>query len=296
MEAHTTAVNSVHAAAALIEALTAVAHWAIANVWWLALLGAAAWAGWEYLQRRLAAKALSQRTCLELVPTPAFEPDSEQIWRQGMQLVRAAGSGPWWTARRARSVRVRLRADGIRPLTHRIEAPAGAHALLARTPYGPRVQVEEVPPVADKHRPHVVRAVLTLHGEPGSRLREVPLDPDPLQPLLDAVADLRAECGDLAEVCVDLSPAPRWHLAARRAQAMHRDRARARREAQRDARWLIRESDDGVAGVMGRLLDPAEWRGGPGARVGGGGPPPPPAGPGPHRGRWRRGRYGYEGC
>ncbi|MER7467894.1 ATP/GTP-binding protein [Streptomyces sp. NPDC097981] len=267
MEAHMTAAGSVHAAAAFIEALAAVAHWAMANVWWLALLGAAAWAGWEYLQRRLAAKALSQRTCLELVPTAAFEPHSEQIWRQGMQLVRAAGSGPWWTPRRARSVRVRLRADGVRALAHRIEAPASAHALLARTPYGPRVRVEEVPPVADKHRPHVVRAVLTLHGEPGSRLREVPLDPDPLQPLLDAVGDLRAECGDLAEVCVDLSPAPRWHLAVRRAQAMHRDRAQARREAQHDARWLTRASDDGFAAAVGRLLDPAEWRGRPRGRM-----------------------------
>ncbi|MFE5539147.1 ATP/GTP-binding protein [Streptomyces sp. NPDC056519] len=267
MEAHMTAAGSVHAAAALLEALTAMALWAVVNSWWLALLGMAAWAGWEYLQRRLAAEALSRRTHLELVPTSAFEADGEQIWRQGMQLVRAAGSGPWWTPRRARSVRVRLRADGVRAMAYRIEAPASAHALLARTPYGPRVEIEEVPPVADKHRPHVVRAVLTLHGEPGSRLREVPLDPDPLQPLLDAVGDLRAECGDLAEVCVDLSPAPRWHLALRRAQAMQRDRAQARREAQRDARWLTRESDDSFPAVVGRLLDPAEWRGRPQGRM-----------------------------
>ncbi|MFF3864023.1 ATP/GTP-binding protein [Streptomyces sp. NPDC002209] len=267
MEAHMTAAGIVHAAASLLEALGAVAHWAVANSWWLALLGAAAWAGWEYLQRRLAAEALSRRTHLELVPTAAFEADSEQIWRQGMQLVQAAGSGPWWTPRRARSVRVRLRADGVRALAYRIEAPASAHALLARTPYGPRVEVQEVAPVADKHRPHVVRAVLTLHGEPGSRLREVPLDPDPLQPLLDAVGDLRAEYGDLAEVCVDLSPAPRWHLAVRRAQAMQRDRAQARREAQRDARWLTRESDDSFPAVVGRLLDPSEWQGRPRRRM-----------------------------
>ncbi|MFF4331205.1 ATP/GTP-binding protein [Streptomyces sp. NPDC001591] len=263
MEPHLTAMAVLPVGAALWDGLAALTRWTLANSWWLALLTAAALIGWEHLQRRLSAEALSRRTYLQLEPTPAFEPDAEQIWRQGMQLVRAAGSGPWWTPRRARSVRVRLRADGKRPLVYRIEAPATAHPLLKQTPYGTRVEVKQTAPVADKHRAHVVRAVLILHGEPGSRLREVPLDPDPLQPLIDAVADLNAELGDVAEVCVDLSPAPRWHLAARRMQAMQRARDQARREAQREARWLTRESADSLPVTMGKLLDPSEWRGSP---------------------------------
>ncbi|MGW5342915.1 ATP/GTP-binding protein [Streptomyces sp. NPDC004050] len=267
MTSHLTGAGTLAFGSALPDALIAIADWIVAGSWWLALLAATGWSGWEYLQRRLAAEALSRRTCLELVPATGFDPDGEQIWRQGMQLVRASGSGPWWTPRRAQSVRVRLRADGVRALAYRIEAPASAHQLLARTPFGSRVEVKEVPPVADKHRPHMVRAVLTLRGEPGSRLRDVPLDPDPLQPLLDAVADLRAECGDLAEVCVDLSPASRWRLAVRRAQAMRRDREQARREAQRDARWLSRDSDSSFAAALGRLVDPAQWQGRPQGRM-----------------------------
>ncbi|MFF1560958.1 type IV secretory system conjugative DNA transfer family protein [Streptomyces sp. NPDC058279] len=248
-------------AADFVQAVTACAGWAWANAWWLALIGGALFAGWEVLQRRLTAEALARRTCLELVPTVLFEAEPEQIWRQGMQLVRAAGSGPWWTPRRARSLRVRLRADGTRPLTYRIEAPAGAYALLSTTPYGARVEVKEVPPVADKYREHVARAVFTLRGRPGSRLRDVPLDPDPLQPLIDAVAGLRAELGDIAEVCVDLSPAPRWHLAAYRWQTMQKARESARREARREARWLTQEPTGSVPLSLGRWLDPAEWRG-----------------------------------
>ncbi|MFB7176914.1 ATP/GTP-binding protein [Streptomyces sp. NPDC056257] len=245
----------------VIDALDTVAHWMLAHAWWLALPASALLLGWEVLQQRLAAKALAERTHVELVPSAQFDPSPEQIWRQGMQLIRAAGSGPWWIPRRARTVRLRLRADGTRPLTYRVEAPATAHALLAQTPYGARVQAKPGAAIADKHRDHVVRAVLTLHGAPGSRLRDVPLDPDPLQPLIDAVATLDAGLGDLAEVCVDLSPASRWHLAVRRAQSMRLAREKARREAQHEARWLTQESTVSLPVALGRLLDPAEWRG-----------------------------------
>ncbi|UQW99127.1 type IV secretory system conjugative DNA transfer family protein [Streptomyces sp. RerS4] len=263
MDSNVTVTGLLSWGAALWQSLFSVAGWTVANGWWLSLLGVAALAGWEQLQRRLAAEALSRRTYLELEPTAAFAPDPEQIWRQGMQLVRAAGSGPWWVPRRARSVRIRLRADGKRALVYRIEAPQTAHALLAQTPYGDRVHVKAVAPIADKRREHTVRAVLTLHGEPGSRLREVPLDPDPLQPLIDAVADLKAELGDLAEVCVDFSPASRWHLAVRRMQVLRGVRERVRREAEREARWMSRESTDSVPVALTKLLDPREWQGRP---------------------------------
>ncbi|MFE0916070.1 MULTISPECIES: ATP/GTP-binding protein [unclassified Streptomyces] len=261
MDAYVTAAGALGTTAGIIDTLGVLAGWGLANVWWLALPVCVLLAGWEALQQRLAALALAERTFVELVPTSEFDPSPEQIWRQGMQLVRAAGSGPWWVPRRARTVRMRLRADGTKPLAYRIEAPATAHALLAQTPYGARVQVKAAAAVADKRRDHVVRAVLTLHGAPGSRLRDVPLDPDPLQPLIDAVAGLDTELGELAEVCVDLSPASRWHLAVRRAQSMRLARENERREARREARWLTQESPDSLPGALGRLLDPTEWRG-----------------------------------
>ncbi|MFJ7209655.1 hypothetical protein ACIQWR_39755 [Streptomyces sp. NPDC098789] len=251
-----------------VDAVATATQWVVVNSWWLALVAASVWTGWEYLIRWGARRALAQRTRLELVPGPGFAPDREQIWRQGMQLVRAAGSGPWWTPRRARSVRVRLSADGVNPLSYRIEAPASAHALLAQTAFGSKVTVRQAPPSPMVHRPHVVRAVLSLHGDPGSRLRDVPLDPDPLQPFLDAVSDLRGELGDLAEVCVDFSPASRWGLAVRRTVAMRRDRERSRREAQRDARWLSRESDSGgFSSLLEGLQGPSQGRGAGGRMV-----------------------------
>ncbi|WP_406052212.1 type IV secretory system conjugative DNA transfer family protein [Streptomyces virginiae] len=263
MDAYVTTAGALGTAAGIIDTLGTLAGWGLANAWWSALVLGAFVIGWESLQRRLATRALAERTHLELVPSATFEPSPEQIWRQGMLLIRAAGSGPWWVPRRARTVRLRLRADGTRPLIYRIEAPAGAHAMLTTTPYGARVQATPVAPIADKHRAHVVRGILTLHGKPGSRLRNVPLEPDPLQPLIDAVADLRAELGDLAEVCVDLSPASRRHLAVRRAQGMRLAREEARREAQREARWLTQKSTDPFPVTVGKLLDPAQWRSAP---------------------------------
>ncbi|MFI8280741.1 ATP/GTP-binding protein [Streptomyces sp. NPDC085929] len=255
-----TAAGAFGAAGEALAALRGLAAWSYANLWWLALAAGLLLAGWEVVQQRLALRTLAERSCVELVPSAQFAPGDEEIWRQGMQVLRAAGSGPWWTPRRARTVRLRLRADGSRPLAYRIEAPASARALLALTPFGPRVQVSETAPVGDKMRTHVVRAVLTLHGKPGSRLREVPLDPDPLQPLVDAVAGIRSDLGDLAEACVDLSPAPRWHLAVRRLQILQQARTEARREAAREARWLGTESTTSLPNAIGRMLDPAEWR------------------------------------
>lgn len=256
----TLAADAFDMAGGVLAAVWAAGAWAYAHVWWLALVAGVLLAGWEAVQQRLAAKALAERTHVELVPTAQFAPGEEEIWRQGMQLIRAAGAGPWWTPRRACTLRLRLRADGSQPLTYRIEAPAGAHALLSRSPFGPRVTVTPAAPVADKKRTHVVRAVLTLHGKPGSGLREVPLEPDPLQPLVHAVAGIRAELGDLAEVCVDLSPAPRWHLALRRQQIVRQARARARREAAREARALGTESASSLPLALGRMLDPAQWQ------------------------------------
>ncbi|SNT33120.1 hypothetical protein [Actinacidiphila glaucinigra] len=236
--------------------------WVLANAWWLSLIAALVWVGWEITRRILSTMALKERTYVELVPGGQFETSEEEILRFGAQLIRAASAGKWWVPRDARTVRIRLRADGTRPLTYRVEAPASAAHMLQQTPYA-RVRSEPARPVADKTRQHTVRAVFSLHGTSASRLREVPLEPDPLQPLIDAVADLRADLGDLAEVCLDLSPASKWHLGSRRQQVVHASRQRARQEARREAQWMAQDAatlEDSLGWQLTQLLTPPDQR------------------------------------
>ncbi|WUD70287.1 ATP/GTP-binding protein [Streptomyces sp. NBC_00510] len=236
--------------------------WLAANAWWLSLTAIVCWAGWEATRHHLATVALKRRMFVELVPSRQFEASEEEILRFGAQLMRAASAGPWWAPRDARTVRIRLRADGTRPLTYRVEAPASAAHLLQQTPYT-RVRVAPARPIADKQHRRTMRAVFALHGTAGSRLREVPLEPDPLQPLIDAVADLRADLGDLAEVCIDLSPASKWRLAARRRQVLDASRRQARREAQREARWMRQDAatlEDSLGRQLSQLLLPPSQR------------------------------------
>lgn len=228
--------------------LTNLAHtvkWLI--TYWLAPATVAlmVWAVSEMVVRRLARKASAQRMALELVPSRHFDPSLEEIFRRGVQLARASTSMPWWAPRRSKAVQIRLRADGSAPLRYRIEGPAGAQRLLSITPFGPDVTVKKTSPLRDKPRKHLVRAEFVLRGRPTAPLREVPLEPDPLQPLVDAVSDLRAELGDLAEVRLDIQRAPKWALRARRVQLMAQARRVERREAQRAARW-IRQDASGV--------------------------------------------------
>ena len=100
------------------------ANWIYEYAWLLGLVGAIAGCAWVVVERRLSAVALERRTCVELVPSRQFETTGEEIGRFGAQLIRAAGAGPWWAPRSARTVRVRLRADGSKPLSYRVEAPA----------------------------------------------------------------------------------------------------------------------------------------------------------------------------
>ncbi|MFD7283640.1 ATP/GTP-binding protein [Streptomyces sp. NPDC059862] len=248
--------------------VTGIIHavgWVI--TYWYVLMAAAV-VGWvvsEMVVRCLARKASAERMALELVPSRHFAPGLEEIFRRGVQLARASTSMPWWAPRRAKAVQIRLRADGSAPLRYRIEGPAGGERLLSITPFGPAVTVHRARPLVDKPREHVVRAEFILRGKPTAPLREVPLDPDPLQPLVDAVCDLRAELGDLAEIRLDIQRAPKWALRARRLQLMTDARRRERREAQRAARWMRQDADgieDSLAWQLQQLL---------GGRQGGGG-------------------------
>nr|WP_238426393.1 ATP/GTP-binding protein [Streptomyces adustus] len=202
--------------------------------------------------RRLAAKASAERMALELVSNRHFDPGLEEIFRRGVQLARASTAMPWWAPRRTKAVQIRLRADGSSPLRYRIEGPAGGQRLLSITPFGPDVTVTRGRPIADKSRTHTVRAEFILRGKPTAPLREVPLTPDPLQPLIDAVADLRSELGDLAEIRLDIQRAPKWALRARRIQLLGAARRAERREAQRAARWLRQDA--------GGLEDSLTWQ------------------------------------
>ncbi|GAA1439006.1 hypothetical protein [Nocardiopsis tropica] len=55
-------------------------------------------------------------------------------------------------------------------------------------------------------RTHVARAELVLARDAHLALREVPLRPDPLQSIVSAVAAVRHDLGEHAEICLDLSP------------------------------------------------------------------------------------------
>ncbi|MEU6284926.1 ATP/GTP-binding protein [Streptomyces sp. NPDC047028] len=252
----------------LVLGIVDMAGWAITYWWVVALAAVAVSATGEAAVRHLARKASAERMALELVPSRHFDPALEEIFRRGVQLARASTSMPWWAPRRSKTVQIRLRADGSSPLRYRIEGPAGGERLLSITPFGPAVTVNRARPLFDKPRDHVVRAEFILRGKPTAPLREVPLSPDPLQPLIDAVSDLRAELGDLAEIRLDIQRAPMWALRARRLQLMSDARRAERREAQRAARWARHDAtgiEDSLTWQLQQLV--AGKQGGSGRRL-----------------------------
>ncbi|WP_328457583.1 ATP/GTP-binding protein [Streptomyces sp. NBC_00386] len=241
----------------LLTALLAAASWLGAHWYLLAAAAAITATVGEVVVRWYAARASSQRMALELVASRHFEPSMEEIFRHGLQLARASAALPWWAPRRARTVQIRLRADGTAPLRYRIEGPARSERLLSISPFGPDVTVTQAEPIADSPRKHTVRAEFVLRGNPVAPLREVPLEPDPLQPLVDAVSDLKAELGDLAEMRLDIQQASRWTLRLRRRQLLAGAHQAARSEAQRSARWLRHGADSVLAHLQEQLTEKA---------------------------------------
>jgi hypothetical protein len=242
---------------ALLTTLANVADWLYEHWYVLALAVGTCWGASEMAVRRLAAHASTQRMALELVSGRHFDPGLEEIFRRGVQLTRASTAMPWWAPRRTKTVQIRLRADGTAPLRYRIEGPAGGERLLTITPFGPDVSVRRAQRIADMPRTHTVRAEFILRGRLTAPLREVPLEPDPLQPLVDAVADLRAELGDLAEIRLDIQRAPKWVLRARRVQLLHAARRKERIETQRAARRLRHDAsgiEDSLTWTVKSLL------------------------------------------
>ncbi|MFE3268920.1 ATP/GTP-binding protein [Streptomyces sp. NPDC059215] len=254
----------------LLSGLVDAVNWLYAHWYVLALVVGAGWVIGQSVVRSLAAKASEERMALELVPNRHFEPRLEEIFRRGVQLARASTAMPWWAPRRAKTVQIRMRADGSSPLRYRIEGPAGGQRLLSISPFGPDVTVNKGLPITDKPREHTVRAEFILRGKPTAPLREVPLIPDPLQPLIDAVADLRGDLGDLAEIRLDIQRAPKWALKARRMQLLGAARRSERREAQRAARWLRQDAssiDDSLSWHLQELLSDNPRSAGAGRRL-----------------------------
>ncbi|WP_405562789.1 ATP/GTP-binding protein [Streptomyces phaeochromogenes] len=256
------------AAGSVVGVFTGILHtagWIITHWYVPAVAALGIWAVGEWAVRRWARKASAERMALELVPSRHFDPGLEEIFRRGVQLARASTSMPWWAPRRTKTVQIRLRADGSSPLRYRIEGPAGGERLLSITPFGPAVTVKKARRLVDEPREHVVRAEFILRGKPTAPLREVPLDPDPLQPLIDAVSDLRADLGDLAEIRLDIQRAPKWVLRARRLQLMSDARRRERREAQRAAGWVRQDAtgiEDSFTWQMQQLVSGKQGGGG----------------------------------
>ena len=264
MSATSAAAVLVHTLPAAVVATGSALGWIRAHLPWIIGACTVLLVGARVLQNRLAHRVLRERVRFTLTPTRRFEPLPEQLWRYSSVLLRAAGSGPWWAPQRAKSVRVRLRADGTSALGWSIEGAPSARRLLAGSPYED-VTVTRADRIRDKARQHVVRAEFTVAGSAAAALREVPLEPDPLQPVVDAVAALRADLGDLAEVLVDLQPVPRWRMRLRRWQLMAEARERARTTARRESRMQMVDAadlEDSWAFQLSRLLEPGEGRGG----------------------------------
>ncbi|MFE0764726.1 ATP/GTP-binding protein [Streptomyces smyrnaeus] len=222
----------------LATGILASVGWAASHLVLLAFIALLVFVAAEAVAVRLARAASRRRVRLRMVPSKTFDPDPEHLWRSTVQLASAASSGPWWAPRRSRTLRARLRAnaDGDSVLDYFLEAPAAARHLLDSTPLE-GVRLEPAAPLPRrKELPHVVRAEFTMRGPVVARLREVPLVPDPLQPLVDAVSTLRTELGESAEICIDIQQVPPWQLRLRRWQRLSEARAYAQRQAEKDAR------------------------------------------------------------
>ncbi|MFJ1757640.1 ATP/GTP-binding protein [Kitasatospora sp. NPDC088134] len=240
--------------------LVDAAGWAGRNFPWLIAAATPLAVAGSIVHRRLTEKALADRVRFVLTPSPDFDPQDEHLVRYAMQIVRAANSGPWWAPRAGRSARIRFRADGSVPLQMSVEASASARQVLRTSQY-PGVVISEEPIPADEEREHTVRAEFHLVGSETGQLRKVPMVPDPLQGIVDAVADVNADHGDLAELCLDLRRIPRWQVMLKRWQVMQdaRERQRnwAKKEGQRAAQDAA-EIEDSWQHQLGRLLDPEQ--------------------------------------
>ncbi|MCX5216200.1 hypothetical protein OG689_44500 [Kitasatospora sp. NBC_00240] len=118
------------------EYAKAVLDWALANVWWVALLavGTASFVGG--IRRLMSRSTLRDRQAFELLPTNGFDPGIEDVLRFAKQLARAQRSTSRWTMLPARGSAVRIRLLSVGgPMSLRVEGPARAVAVLRHQGY-----------------------------------------------------------------------------------------------------------------------------------------------------------------
>ncbi|MGW2027923.1 ATP/GTP-binding protein [Streptomyces decoyicus] len=248
------------ASSGLIGAIIGLLAWISSHLVLICVVVAIGLCFFEAVRTRLADKASRKRIAFRLTPSKTFEPDAEHIWRYAALITRAAASGPWWVPLRSRSTRLRMTADGHHPLDFCVEAPASARHLLATSPYR-GVKVTKTAPAQSGKALHTVRAEFVLRGSPDRNLRSVPLDPDPLQPLVDALATVRSDLGDRAELCLDVQRIPVWQLWIRRWQLLAQARSKAVRHAKQD-QAATANIEDSWRAALANLLEPEGRRAG----------------------------------
>ncbi|WP_146051011.1 ATP/GTP-binding protein [Streptomyces noursei] len=237
----------------LVRAVVATVMWISSHPILLCLVGAVVWIAFESARTHLADKASRRRSAVRLIPSKTFQTNDEEIWRYATLLTRVAMSGPWWAPRRAKSARLRMTADGSNPLDFRVEGPAAARQLLITTPYRGVKVVHATPAPRVKKTKHTARAEFVVRGSPAAYLREVPLQPDPLQPLVDALATVRSDFGDHVEICLDIQRIPVWQLQLRRWTLLAEARQKAVRAAQQEQNASMRV-EEGWRTALANLL------------------------------------------
>jgi hypothetical protein len=183
-------------------------------------------------------RTLASRRAVAIVPADGFEPRPETVAAFASSLAAGSRRISAWADRPASAIRVRLTNDPQGRMVYLVEVPGRDMSRLRsalRAYRGVEVRdASDVLPDAERSaedRRGVVRAEMVLARPAFEPLARLPLDPDPLAPFAAALAGVRRDSGEEAEVCVDLLPAPGMRTARlrRRMRRMAR-RARLDRE------------------------------------------------------------------
>jgi len=112
------------------------AHWATANVWWIAPFTVACIGAVLLSQHLMGRRALRERDAFDVLPTTGFDPSLEDVVRWAKQIGQAQRSTSRWALMPARgtAMRIRLLASGG-TLGLRVEGPARAIAILRQQGY-----------------------------------------------------------------------------------------------------------------------------------------------------------------
>lgn len=153
-------------------------------------------------------RGLRNRSTVQLLPAPSFDPSGEAVLRfasslsRSRRVVRGLLDGP------ACAVRVRIDGDEKGHLRYAVEVPNRARAALAAAAFG-EVELRDLSDELGKgnvREKDVARAELVLARASAVPLRAAGLDPDPLTGFARALQGLKPSEGDVVEVCVDLLP------------------------------------------------------------------------------------------